>query len=428
MEIFNIRNKCLSLLLLLMNTPFILSFSAVIFSIYGEAAGSIPDFSNPRRYFVPGEKIYFTLRDTDLSAAPYVSILGNKIGLEDDGTDGDLLANDGVFTGRYTLPASLADEYVLNVGYKDILKKILIDKNNSANCYKEILDKKYRAIDFGEGSVLFQFISNMASITICNTSSSSIDKLYRDKIDSSSFTFQLWSGLTDDVQGKLHVSQGDIVDIEGYSTSTITSPVQKIIADYSPHIYDFSTSPRIWQGEGDVTIGFKTDIYPLNIKVKLRNHNGNVIDDLTKYSDSNYVEIHWDIKDKMYESGEYYITVICKTIDTEEHYAPLLQSMIKVELGDREKEDINIRLFSNIIVGVSKSAVFIVSPATEIQRATIFDLNGRKVKELAESENISVLRWDGLDFMGEPVSSGIYMLVIFREGKKPVMKMVGVKR
>ena len=761
--------KSTLLLILISLFVFTLSFGDVIFSIYSEGIDGHPDFSNPRRSFMPGERVYFTSKaDPSISGTPTVSILGKDIALVDNGTDGDLFANDSVFTGSYTLPATLQDQESVDVvlkcgGTVEATKMILIDKNTSANCYREGSDNP--VVDFGEGPVVFKFSQASIEYIRVYTSSNSIDS---SGVGSHSFTFYLSHNVTDNNAKKIKVSQDDIVNVIGYSEInnivsnmvktevSITNPAsftsrkweihrlsestmkikitdysdfntpsidatmteiatetwtyeasgcevtidtseydayqktnglgialstyasfytftQRIMADFSPHIYDFNVSPTLWQGEGDVTISFEADTYPLYVEAVVKDKEGNVIDTLTENSESNMVEMHWDIKDKIYETGEYSITVVGKALDTD-FYTQLVQAKITVSLSgagivdskggtvtsadgllkvvipenavsnktyiqiaqdssipkkvsdaidvrkgyvispedlalaksvnlifspsttsniseleffyydgnsisevqtevksgkvecrvfrfgeyfigkvksilvgteggsvhsvdgslnitipygalsqptwvtvkkavtptsvSMEKVDIvegytifptnttltktatlsllvtsggisslrlfnyyeggynmltttvdrssntistsisrfgtyyvgsivsapiaieglNIALLSNIVTGVSDNAVFRLSPATEVQRATIFDLNGRKVKELVKDEMVDTLRWDGTDFMGEPVNSGIYMLVIFRKGYKPVMKLVGVRR
>jgi len=62
--------------------------------------------------------------------------------------------------------------------------------------------------------------------------------------------------------------------------------------------------------------------------------------------------------------------------------------------------------------GVNDSVVFnLAEPSASLPRARVYDVRGRRVAELAPASPAQ-LRWDGRDFAGRAVESGVYLVQI----------------
>jgi len=62
--------------------------------------------------------------------------------------------------------------------------------------------------------------------------------------------------------------------------------------------------------------------------------------------------------------------------------------------------------------GMNGSVAFtLVAPSNSVPRAQVFDIRGRRVAELSPVSS-KQLRWDGKDYAGRVVPSGVYLVQI----------------
>jgi len=67
--------------------------------------------------------------------------------------------------------------------------------------------------------------------------------------------------------------------------------------------------------------------------------------------------------------------------------------------------------------GIHDSVAFnLLSPAGNAPSARVFDARGRRVVDLSPVSSTQ-LRWDGKDFAGRPVASGVYLVQIREESQ-----------